>query len=571
LNRLAELDLIRPHAPSTESEYRWFKHAITREAVYESLGPHRREQLHEHVARFIERTYPERLPEFADLLAHHYGQTRNATKQREWFRAAADAAKAAFATDAAIGYFERLLALLSEAESGEVLIELGDLLRLAARWAEAEHAYEAELRVARLTADRHVHADASRGLGSVLPFVPPHEQGFDRAVDQLRRAVTEFEQLGAERGLATTLERLAWTSWEGGDFPGGLAASERHLELATAAHDHAGRSAALGNMGVVRWLTGDHDEALALLRHALDEATVASESPRIILAANDLAGLLAEHGEHVEAIEPFRQALSVAQDIGDRRMTTIVIGNIGELHRWHGEHDRALRCFAHAFRTAVEMGDPIGMVVQAGRLALTLAAKGRDGDAERLSAAGIRLARHLQARKYLCDSVYEYARLLAAAGRLDEAERAAREAFEIASEQRQRRVELPALLLSTRLRVELGRMERGLAVRELRELRDTCADRSEQAAVLDAIWQLDPTQTAMRDAASDLYRSLHERAPSVEYREAFQRLSGEPLPPGRPLPAVPDSVSRGPFDLAQALRQLDVEAWPSHAEEARVD
>jgi len=131
-------------------------------------------------------------------------------------------------------------------------------------------------------------------------------------------------------------------------------------------------------------------------------------------------------------------------------------------------------------------------------------------------------------------------------------------------------VELPARLLSIRLRVELGRMDRGEATRELRTLRDTCVDRSEQVAVLDAIWQLDPTQTAAREAASDLYRSLLERAPSVEYREAYQRLSGEALPPGSPLPAVPDGVSREPFDLTDVLRQLDLAAWSGHAEEARV-
>ena len=58
-----------------------------------------------------------------------------------WFRAAGDAAKAAFANDTAVGYYRRLLPLLPEAETGEVLIELGGVWQLTGGWAEAERAY----------------------------------------------------------------------------------------------------------------------------------------------------------------------------------------------------------------------------------------------------------------------------------------------------------------------------------------------------------------------------------------------------------------------------------------------
>src|SRR5215218_4843127 len=74
-----------------------------------------REALHESVGLYIERTFPDRLGQYVDMLAHHFGQTRRLDKQRTWFRAAADAAKAAFANEAAIGYYERLLPLQPEA------------------------------------------------------------------------------------------------------------------------------------------------------------------------------------------------------------------------------------------------------------------------------------------------------------------------------------------------------------------------------------------------------------------------------------------------------------------------
>jgi tetratricopeptide (TPR) repeat protein len=556
LDHLTELEFVRQVSPGPEPEYE-FKHAITQEAVYESLSPGLRETLHGSVARFIERTYPDRLSQFVDLLAHHYGRTPDLTKQREWFRAAADAAKDTFATEAAIGYHERLLALLPPEQTGGLLIELGDLLLLAARWVDAEAVYDRALRVADSIADRTIHAEACRGLGSVLPYIQAQDRVLQQAADQLRRAVMEFDQLQDGRGLVKTLERLAWTSWELGDYPGALAASERHLDIATEAEDLVGVSTALENMGLVRWHTGEHAEALRLLQRALDTATMAGYRPGVIHAANDLAGVRSERGDHVRAIRDFWQALVVAQEIGDRRNVTLVIGNIGESHRRQGEYGRALRCFAHAFRIAVEIADRTGMAALAGNLATTVAAQGREPEAEQLLARAVKLAESLDAQFWICESLYQQALLLTTAGRLHEAEQAIQRVLDITSKHQQGRVELQAGLLSVRLLVALGRMERSAAMWQLRELRNNWVDPPEQAAILDALWQLDPSQEQWRRDAARLYRTLYDQAPTVEYREAYERLTGASLPAAPSLPPVPDSVSREPLDLSEVLEQLD--------------
>ena len=81
--------------------------------------------LHERVGETIEAAYPDRLAQYVDLLAHHYRHTPRLDKQRVWYRAAGDAAKSAFANEAAVDYYERLLPLLPEIETGPVLAQLG--------------------------------------------------------------------------------------------------------------------------------------------------------------------------------------------------------------------------------------------------------------------------------------------------------------------------------------------------------------------------------------------------------------------------------------------------------------
>ena len=566
LERLADLEFLRRLPPAPEPEYE-FKHAVTREAVYGSLTASRRETLHERVAEFIEQTYPDELRRFVDVLAHHYGQTGNLEKRRAWLRDAAEGARAAFATETAIGYYEELLDpfVLAPGQRGELLIELGDLLRRVARWSEAADVYQEALSAAERTSDRVVHAQASRGLGSVLPYTAGHEQAVSAALDKLGRAAIEFEQLGDLHGLTTTLERLSWTFWELGRYEEALDASEQQLAIADELDDSVAVSTALESMGIVRWRMGDYPEATTLLQRALEVASNAGYRPGIILAANDLAAVRSDSGDLVPAMRYFLLALAVAEEIGDRRMAAIVIGNIGEIHRRQGEYARALQCFGHGFRIAFEIGDRTSMSAHAGNLAIAIAAQGGSAEAQRLLDRAIELARALHAQYWLCEWLYQQGLLLAAAGRLQKAEWSNQEVLELAAEHDQT-IELRARLLSIRLRVDLRRITRGAAIRELRSLRDRWTEAPDQAMVLRAIWQLDPTQEQIRRDAARRYWALYEQNPVVEYREAYEELSGDTLPRPRPLPPLPDSVGREPIDLSQMLRHLDLAIGQFHIE-----
>jgi hypothetical protein len=105
--------------------------------------------------------------------------------------------------------------------------------------------------------------------------------------------------------------------------------------------------------------------------------------------------------------------------------------------------------------------------------------------------------------------------------------------------------------------VALGRTGADAATERLRALTGTWVEPQERALLLDALWQLDPTQEATRRAAAELYRTLYEQAPSIRYREAYARLTGATLPPGPPLPPLPDVLEEDVGDLDALLRQVD--------------
>ena len=553
LERLDELDLMpRRTAAAPEPEYQ-FKHAITQEVAYQSLTFRMREVLHERVGLYIEQTFPDRLGQYVDMLAHHYGRTRRVDKQRIWFREAADAAKAAFANEAAVGYFERLLPLQPEEETGEVLVELGAIWQLTGRWEEAEGAYRQAMEVASRAGRRDVLATSQRDLGDLFMYT----QSYAEAVRWLTRAAGEFERLGDRQGLSRTLDRITFAHYRQGAYDQALAVAGRHLAMATAAGDLAGVSIALNHTGLVRLNTGQTAAALALLQEALDTAERAGDRRCLLYAAGNLGLAHWRCGDHRRAVACYHQALSVAREMGDRQIAGVYSGNLGAVYRDQGDHLQATRCFVHALRIAVELGDWSSVVDQVTGLAATAAAEAQEREAERLYARAITLARVVDAPSFLCDSLHQLAKLRLGQGRLEEAERLNQEALEVADRSNERDIQVRARLLSLHLQVTSGRTGADAAMGRLRALEGTWVEPQERARLLDALWQLDPGQEAAREAAAELYRALYEQAPSIEYREAYARLTGATLPPGPPLPPLPDELEQELGDVEELLRQVD--------------
>jgi ATP/maltotriose-dependent transcriptional regulator MalT len=253
-----------------------------------------------------------------------------------------------------------------------------------------------------------------------------------------------------------------------------------------------------------------------------------------------------------------RQALAVAQRIGDRWMVAQTIGNAVELYLDRGEYAQAARHASHALRVALELGDWVLIAVGAGRFATIAAASGEHQQAEKLFARAVTFARAIGDPFVICAYLHQQAKLLADAGRLEEAERINQEILEATAEA-DARTRLRAELLSIRLRVALGRLDRAAALARLEEMGTTATETGEQAAIWKIIWQVDPARDDVRQRAAELYRAHYEQTQTAECREAYARLTGIELPPGPPLPSLLELVDdrRVELDPDALLRRVD--------------
>src|SRR5262249_10236679 len=111
LAAMQALDLVRWE--STSGDYS-FKHALVRDALYQSLLSEARTALHLKIAEEIERRSGNRLTEVAEILAHHYSRTERTGKAFAYLSMAGSKSLRVYSIDEATTHFSAALAPLDK-------------------------------------------------------------------------------------------------------------------------------------------------------------------------------------------------------------------------------------------------------------------------------------------------------------------------------------------------------------------------------------------------------------------------------------------------------------------------
>ena len=132
------LDLIRLDGRSSDYV---FKHALVRDALYQSILTERRQELHSKIAQEIEGRGGNRLGEVTEVLAHHYSRSNHTDKAFEYLSMAGGRSLGVYSLDEATNYFTAALAVLDSkpecASDDQVATFLNQYVRLlncAGQW-----------------------------------------------------------------------------------------------------------------------------------------------------------------------------------------------------------------------------------------------------------------------------------------------------------------------------------------------------------------------------------------------------------------------------------------------------
>jgi class 3 adenylate cyclase len=234
-----------------------FVHALTRDALYDSLGATRRARLHRRVAEAIESRYADDLDDHYGALSFHYAAAgTDLPKAVEYAGLAGEQALARLAHEDAAKQFERGLELIAQQDGArcDLLLGLAEARRRAGDVPGSQTAFTEAGRLARTLGDAERLARAAVGSfrGHVManpgwhdPVIELLEQALDLLQGEdsvLRSRVLAALSLELyftpqhQRGLTTSAEAIAMARRIGDDDALAFALANAHTALSDPGH-----------------------------------------------------------------------------------------------------------------------------------------------------------------------------------------------------------------------------------------------------------------------------------------------------------------------------------------------
>ncbi len=548
---LNKLDITPVEQPDSEEIEYLFKHILTREVAYESLAVATRQMLHEQIGLYIERSFSDELEQYVDLLAYHFGLSRNSEKQKIYFRLAGKAAQATYANDAAIEYYQQLLPLLAPAEQSAALLELGAVWQLVGKWDDAEAVYEQALTTAKQLNDKEAQAQCEYKKGALLRF----QGAYDDALAWLARAQSQLEASGDQLGLVNVLLEAGIVYWSQGEYTRALSLFDRCQQIGQELNDLRSIYRAVGNMGNLYRTQGHYDRALRCYDQCYQIAVELDDRLGAGVATGNSGGVYLDTDDYPQALDSFAQYFDIAFELGYRYGMEIAVGNMGEVYEKQGDYRRSLACYRYNLSVALEIGDRLGVGFAIWGMAKAYGGQGRYETADTLLQQAIVIGHILDTPYELCDFLYARADLLAQQEQFEQAQLVNDEALQFAGEVNHPQIQLDARLLQWRLRVMTGVADPHDAAQSLARMLDDGLDEVNRAAVLFEMCMLEAEQRAEETAV--LYHALYTQTPNIRYKQRYESLTGKALPAPPALPPLPIIVTNFPATLESLLQQVN--------------
>jgi predicted ATPase len=198
-------------------------------------------------------------------------------------------------------------------------------------------------------------ADAYRVLGILSRWAGE----LNAPEKNLLTAAALYEELGAIRRLATTMDWLALSVSDYGQIDESLAILEKAAELHKQANNQRGLVFNKGQTAVVLGVNGRMQESLAYQLEVLEEYQAMGYPLYISRTANNIGLVNIDLGEYEDAVNYMEQGLQIQRQTGALFDTFNTLGNKGEAHLNLGEYREARHCFEEAQRYFKDVDAPI--------------------------------------------------------------------------------------------------------------------------------------------------------------------------------------------------------------------
>lgn len=329
-----------------------FAHDKVRQAVYDALGPTRRQLLHGRVADALRaQTRSEHeLDALSARIAFHLERANQGPEAAEHHRRAARHARGLAAHEDALAHL-RVARSLGHHDVADVHEDIGDVLVQLGRYAEANSSFETA------AAYGSQPEDVAR-LEQKLAGVHLRRGDREAADAHLRVALDLLGQPTSAAARARVQADRALAALRDNEVGEAAALANEALHLATAADDLGALAQAHNLLGMIARRRNDPGRAQQELERSLDFATKLGDEPMQVAAMNNLGLLLRAQGDLDRAREVLLEAVQRCRSYGDRHREAALLNNLADIEYDRGERDAAMLQLKAAVALFADVGEP---------------------------------------------------------------------------------------------------------------------------------------------------------------------------------------------------------------------
>jgi len=308
LEGLENLDLIRMRSLEPDLEY-IFKHALTQDVVYNGLLKKERTEIHEQIGQAIEKLFAERLPEFYEILAHHFSRGRSLDKAIKYHMLAGRKHLRKFALEEAHQSFQQaydlLLKNLQEIPDGE-----GTLVRLLNQWSFVLYFHADYGGINRLVSKHEETAIALEDRSLTAMFLALlgwsylGTEQYKIGENYLLKALEVAEEIQNQEILAYVYTWHSWTLLTLGAFENAIALGKKATELAeTYDLEPYLHFKPMGAIAQTYWSMGDRLKGLAAGERLIALGESRGNIPALTMGYLMIGGSYLTDGDFHKAVE----------------------------------------------------------------------------------------------------------------------------------------------------------------------------------------------------------------------------------------------------------------------------
>jgi adenylate cyclase len=336
-----------------------FRHALIQEVAYQTQLQSHRRTTHGAIGEAIETLFADRLDEFVNELAFHFGRSDNDPKALSWQVRAGDRARALYANQEALALYAGALERAKDGEgpfdAGAILERVGDVQALIGRNDEAIATFESAR--ARIPDPRPgTAARLKRKVGTALRIKGAYEQaeGTLAAARSMLNSRLDIER--AQIGL-----QVGQLNWRTGQYAAAREALSEAVEIASALDQDEVLAEGLKQLGNIPLHAGDPHEAVDLFKRSQAIYRRLEDIAGIAMARLNLGTAYGRLGRWDESLAELTSSLAQFERIGDQWHIAVVHNNLGELYRQRGEFASAIAAFEEAAAISREIGYASGV------------------------------------------------------------------------------------------------------------------------------------------------------------------------------------------------------------------